>query len=92
MRQIAKLPALSGCEPVLRLGTAANNKHDGDEPAVTDNGNYIVDLKFKDVIADPKAASEQLKGLTGVVEHGLFTGMTTACIIAGKDGVTIKEL
>ena len=29
-----------------RLGNIANNQPDGDEPAITDNGNYIVDLKF----------------------------------------------
>ena len=28
-----------------RLGNVANNQKDGDEPAITDNGNYIVDLK-----------------------------------------------
>ena len=28
-----------------RLGNVANNQPDGDEPAITDNGNYIVDLK-----------------------------------------------
>merc|ERR1719313_1252229 len=32
MRVIAKLPALEGCEPVLRLGNIANNKCDGDKP------------------------------------------------------------
>mmetsp|Transcript_65333 Transcript_65333/g.151576 ORF Transcript_65333/g.151576 Transcript_65333/m.151576 type:complete len:328 (+) Transcript_65333:41-1024(+) len=91
MREIAKLPALAGCEPVLRLGNVANNKADGDEPAVTDNGNYIVDLNFTSPIADPVAAGEQLKSTVGVVDHGLFTGMTTACIVAGKDGITVME-
>ena len=46
MRKIASLPALKGCDPVLRLGNVANNQPDGDEPAVTDNGNYIVDLQL----------------------------------------------
>eukprot|EP00930_Biecheleria_cincta_P027089 TRINITY_DN19030_c0_g1_i1.p1 TRINITY_DN19030_c0_g1~~TRINITY_DN19030_c0_g1_i1.p1 ORF type:complete len:345 (-),score=75.43 TRINITY_DN19030_c0_g1_i1:92-1090(-) len=91
MRVIAKLPALEGCEPVLRFGNVANNKPDGDKPAVTDNGNYIVDLKFTTPIKDPVAAGEQLKATVGVVDHGLFTGMTTACIVAGKDGVYVKE-
>merc|ERR1712157_704858 len=58
MREIAKLPALAGCKPVLRLGNVANNQPDGDEPAVTDNGNYIVDLQFEkgQFIKDPAAA------------------------------------
>ena len=51
---------------------------DGDEIAVTDNGNYIVDLHFKEAIKDaPKMASE-LKNTVGVVDHGLFCDMTTA--------------
>mmetsp|Transcript_68138 Transcript_68138/g.154198 ORF Transcript_68138/g.154198 Transcript_68138/m.154198 type:complete len:93 (-) Transcript_68138:68-346(-) len=91
MREIAKLPALSGCEPVLRLGNVANNQPDGDEPAITDNGNYIVDLKFTSPIKDPVAAGEQLKSTVGVVDHGLFTNITTACIIAGTDGISVKE-
>lgn len=91
MRQVASLPALKGCEPVLRLGNIANNQPDGDKPAVTDNGNYIVDLKFTEPIKDVPAAAEQLKNTVGVVDHGLFVGMTTACIIAGKDGISVKE-
>lgn len=90
MRQIAALPALKGCEPVLRLGSSSNNKPDGDKPAITDNGNYVVDLKFTSPIKNPVAAAEQLKSLIGVVEHGLFCGMATACIIAGTDGITVK--
>lgn len=91
MREIASLPALKGCEPVLRLGNIANNQPDGDEPAITDNGNYIVDLKFSSPIKDPVAAGEQLKATVGVVDHGLFTGITTACIVAGSDGIIVKE-
>jgi len=91
MKQIAKLPALQGCKPVLRLGNIANNTPDGTEPAITDNGNYIVDLEFTEPLKDAEAAAEQLKNTIGVVDHGLFIGMTTACIIAGKDGITVKE-
>jgi len=90
MRVIASLPALAGCEPQLRRGNVANNKADGEEIAVTDNGNYIVDLKFKEPIKDAAAAAEQLISTVGVVEHGFFIGMTAACIIAGKDGVITK--
>ena len=88
---IGELPSLAGCKPVLRLGSSSNNKVDGDEPAVTDNGNYIVDLHFDAPIADAVAAASALKSMVGVVEHGLFIGMTTAVIIAGKDGVYVKE-
>mmetsp|Transcript_3538 Transcript_3538/g.5132 ORF Transcript_3538/g.5132 Transcript_3538/m.5132 type:complete len:276 (+) Transcript_3538:140-967(+) len=91
MRTIADLPSCEGCKPVLRLGSSSNNQIDGDEPAVTDNGNYIVDLHFENPIKDATKMGEELKNTVGVVEHGLFCGMTTAVIIAGSDGVSVKE-
>lgn len=91
IRQIASLPALAGCTPVLRMGDVSNNKCDGDQPAVTDNGNYIVDLKFATPLKDAARAAEELKNTIGVVDHGLFIGMTTACIVAGEGGVFVKE-
>ncbi|KAJ1633925.1 chloroplast ribulose phosphate isomerase [Pavlovales sp. CCMP2436] len=91
MRKVAACPAAAGCEAKLRLGSAATGaKVDGTEPAITDNGNYIVDLFFKTNIADPVALADQLKATVGVVDHGLFCSMTTACIIASKDGISVK--
>lgn len=73
-----------GCEAKLRL--------DGDgKPYVTDNSNYIVDLYFKNPIKDSSAAGEEISALEGVVEHGLFLDMTTAVIIAGKNGVEVQS-
>ena len=58
MRAIAELPSLKGGKPQLRLGSSANNAVDGDDPAVTDNGLYIIDVFFDAPIADaPKASS-----------------------------------
>jgi len=91
LRKIGELPSLAGCKPVLRLGSSSNNQVDGDEPAVTDNGNYIVDLHFDEPLKDAVAAANELKATVGVVDHGLFIDMTTAVIIAGKDGITVKE-
>ncbi|XP_022897925.1 probable ribose-5-phosphate isomerase 3, chloroplastic [Olea europaea var. sylvestris] len=72
------------CEAKLRL--------DGDgKPYVTDNMNYIVDLYFKTPIKDSTAAGKEIAAFEGVVEHGLFLDMTTAVIIAGGDGVSIKS-
>lgn len=92
LKKISELPSLKGCEAKLRLGSAATgSKVDGEEPAVTDNENYIVDLFFTEPIADAPKAADDLKNLCGVVDHGLFCGMTTAVIIAGKDGISVKE-
>jgi ribose 5-phosphate isomerase A len=73
------------------MGSSQNNQIDGDEIAITDNGNYIVDLHFKEAIKDAPKMAEELKNVCGVVDHGLFCGMTTAVIIAGSDGISVKE-
>jgi len=91
MRVIGDLPSCKSCKPVLRMGSASNNSNDGDEIAVTDNGNYVVDLHFEKPIKDPTTMAAELKNVVGVVEHGLFCGMSTAVIIAGSDGISVKE-
>jgi ribose 5-phosphate isomerase A len=91
MRVIADLASCKGSKPILRLGSAANNKIDGDESAVTDDGSYIVDLHFDTPIKDPTTMGLELKNVVGVVDHGLFCGMSTVVIIAGKDGISVKE-
>jgi ribose 5-phosphate isomerase A len=61
---------------------------DGSEqPFVTDNGNYIVEMFFEDGIrGDLRDISDRLLRITGVVEHGMFLGMATTVIVANKDG------
>ena len=78
LRTIAALPSCAGCDAVLRMGSSSSNKPDGDEIAITDNGNYIVDLHFTEAIKDAPKMAAELKSTVGVVDHGLFCGMTTA--------------
>ena len=52
----------------------------------TDSGNVIRDLAFG-TIADPAALASLLKGLTGVVEHGLFLGLAERALIGTPQGV-----
>lgn len=54
---------------------------------VTDNGNYIVDAAF-DQIVDPEQLSEELKATTGVVEHGLFVNIAQTVVVGYDDGRT----
>ena len=58
----------------------------GDQPFVTDGGNYAVKLKVSP-INDPAGLQAQLKALVGVVETGLFVGMAGRAYVAGPDGV-----
>jgi ribose 5-phosphate isomerase A len=55
------------------------------ETIVTDNGNYIADLKFS--TDDAARLALDLKQLAGVVETGFFIGMATRAIVAFESEV-----
>jgi ribose 5-phosphate isomerase A len=71
---------------LIALGASLTVRGGEEAPYVTDNGNLILDLMFEGGIDDPQAMATSLKVTIGVVEHGLFVGMTDSCIIAGADG------
>jgi len=71
--------AALGCTPKLRL-TAAG------DPYLTDEQHYILDCQFPPM-EDPVGLAAALKGICGVVEHGLFIGMTSEAIIATETGI-----
>ncbi|KAK2635339.1 hypothetical protein Ddye_030131 [Dipteronia dyeriana] len=79
------------CGCVAKLRTCCEKINKKEQPFVTDNGNYIVDLYFKKDIGDLKIASDSILRLAGVVEHGMFLDMATTVIVAGELGVTIKN-
>jgi len=54
-------------------------------PVVTDNGNFIVDAYFGP-IEDPGQLDKAIKALPGVVETGLFVGMTDLLFVGTKSG------
>jgi len=51
----------------------------------TDQGNIILDSNFG-AISDPTGLAEQLKGRTGIVEHGLFIRLVSDVIVAATSG------
>ena len=83
LERLQNLPELAGCKAKLRMK--------GEEPYVTDNQNYIVDLYFEEPIKDAYAAAKAIGELTGIVDHGLFLDMVNVCVIAASDGVQLKE-
>ncbi|WP_053218684.1 ribose-5-phosphate isomerase RpiA [Virgibacillus senegalensis] len=76
-----KLSAL-GCNPKLR-------KVEG-EAFVSNNDNYILDCSFDD-LSKPKEIHQRLKLTLGVVETGLFIGMTNKVIVGRKRCVEVLE-
>lgn len=76
MRAIVKL----GGKPELRMGI----KKAG--PVVTDQGNLVIDVKF-DRIDDPADLEKTLNNIPGVLENGLFVGVTDVVLVGEiKDG------
>ncbi len=59
---------------------------DGDEPFVTDNGNFILDCRFPQGISDPGQTESWLNHLPGVVENGLFVNLADMVIVGHDDG------
>ncbi|MCC6111355.1 ribose-5-phosphate isomerase RpiA [Limosilactobacillus fermentum] len=58
---------------------------DGDNRYLTDEKNYIIDLKMGKIDA-PKALAEDLIHTVGVVEHGLFLDRVNEVIVGRQDG------
>ena len=56
-----------------------------DEPYVTDEGHHILDCALPED-ADLAELDTQLERVPGVVEHGLFIGMTERALLGTEDG------
>jgi ribose 5-phosphate isomerase A len=70
-----------GANPLLR-------KETGGEPFKSDGGHYILDCAFGP-IASAEALAQELDHVVGVVEHGLFIGMTSEVNVGGPGGVRV---
>ncbi len=57
---------------------------------MTDSGNMILDCNFGP-IANPGDLAGKLNTRAGIIEHGLFLGLATDLIVAGKDGIRHLE-
>jgi ribose 5-phosphate isomerase A len=74
--------AASGFAPVLRRA--------GQVPFVTDGGHYIADCRIA-AMPDPAELEAQLARIAGVVESGLFIGLSTKVFIGRPGGVDVIE-
>ncbi len=83
MRAITKL----GGAPQLRMGVRKAG------PVVTDQGNLVIDVKFQS-IDNPAELEKTLNNIPGVLENGLFVGVTDLVLVGEvQDGkVVIKEM
>jgi ribose 5-phosphate isomerase A len=70
---------------ILALGGEATIRGGANSPFVTDSGNVILDATLP-IEADLFSFADQLKGLTGVVDHGLFRHAAGLALIGSPDG------
>ncbi|TNE59119.1 MAG: ribose-5-phosphate isomerase RpiA [Alphaproteobacteria bacterium] len=88
-----------GCGTTLRrlidIGRAHNlDTHDldfrmaGEIAFKTDGGNLIADCAFK-AIQDPEALARDLSDCPGVVDHGIFLGLSSLAILGTGEGVRV---
>ena len=66
-------------------GCTTELRQQGGKPLVTDNGNWILDCDYGG-ITDPSSLAASLDSMIGVVDHGLFCGMTGRVVIANDLG------
>ncbi len=52
-------------------------------PIVTDQGNLVLDVSFKDGITEPEKLESEINNLPGVLENGLFINLTDE-VLVGK--------
>jgi ribose 5-phosphate isomerase A len=72
-----KLSQLNG-KSILRTTSAG-------KPFVTDNGNYIIDVKFRQ-ISRPAELETKINAVPGVVENGLFVDVADEVLVGHESG------
>ena len=71
------------------LDCRVNCRMSGDNPVVTDNGNYIADAHCGPSIDDPVKLEGKILNIAGVVQVGLFNEMCDVVVLANDSGVEI---
>jgi ribose 5-phosphate isomerase A len=71
---------------IATMGAAVALRMKDGRPVTTDQGNLLLDAAFGPM-ENPAAIAGQLNGRAGIVEHGLFLGLASDVIVAGKEGL-----
>jgi len=79
---IIKLAEIGGKPKLRTIPTGA--------PFVTDDGNYIIDVKFRG-IAKPKGLEAKINRAPGVIENGIFVGVADVVFVGYEGGCKILK-
>ncbi|MCZ7646452.1 MAG: ribose-5-phosphate isomerase RpiA [Planctomycetota bacterium] len=72
------------------LGVKPRRRETDGKPFVTDEQHYTFDCATGQ-IPDARKLAAELKAVTGVVDHGLFIGMASECLVATSTGVEVLK-
>jgi ribose 5-phosphate isomerase A len=75
---------------MISIGAAVTLRLQDGRPVTTDQGNLLLDAAFGPM-ENPAVIAEQLNGRAGIVEHGLFLGLASDVIVAGREGIRHLE-
>jgi ribose 5-phosphate isomerase A len=75
---------------LAELGGKPELRCQGSSPITTDNGNFVIDVDFGP-INDARLLDGQLKSIPGLVETGLFLGLTDR-VYVGLNGGGVRVL
>lgn len=78
------------------LGGAAVLREQYGAPVMTDEGNYLLDVRFEHAhglaaLRDPLTLQTRLLARGGIVETGLFLGLTHILVVGRGDGATVER-
>ncbi len=82
-RPVKKTLIEMGGSPSMRMA----DRKDG--PVVTDNGNFIFDVKF--IIKNPKKMETKINNIPGVVENGIFSQIVDEVIVGRETGIEVLK-
>lgn len=72
------------------LGAKVTLRFKDEKPFITDEGNYIIDCNFGEILS-PNKLADLLNKRAGIVEHGLFIDLCNTLIIANENGIVVKN-
>nr|YP_009530353.1 ribose 5-phosphate isomerase [Paulinella micropora]AXY63042.1 ribose 5-phosphate isomerase [Paulinella micropora] len=63
-------------------------------PIVTDQGNLVLDILFKDGISDPMNMESRINNIPGVLENGLFVNLVDQVLVGeiNNNEVSVRDL
>jgi ribose 5-phosphate isomerase A len=72
------------------LGGKPKIRTTNEGPFITDNDNYVIDADFG-IITNPGALEKDINSIEGVIDNGIFVGLTSEVHIGTANGVKIKR-